>query len=54
MRKLPQDMSFPLGKGSKGSKDDSKNSGQKSFDIDDKDKDHQSTAPVQDLDTINL
>lgn len=65
MRKLPQDLAFPLGLGSKGSKDDnkSKSGGQKSFDNDDKDKDQggqngnkeqQPTVPVQDLDTINL
>lgn len=57
MRKLPQDLAFPLGLGSKGSKD-SKSSIQKSFDNDDKDKENgigpQPTAPVQDLDTITL
>lgn len=61
MRKLPQDMAFPLGLGSKGSKEEnkhSKSSVQKSIDDHDKNKENgkepHPIAPVQDLDTINL
>lgn len=61
MRKLPQDMAFPLGLGSKASRDDNKHSKamvQKSNDSDEKGKengkDSNWIAPVQDLDTINL
>lgn len=52
MRKMPQDMAFPLGLGSKGSKEDNKNS--RTNVHTDKENGKEPPAPVQDLDTINL